>query len=73
MPSDEAAQVHVRVPSKVKRAIKIFCAREGLTEQGWALQVLTDALGASAPDLVTWRKGARGDERSPAGKSGQRS
>jgi hypothetical protein len=73
MASDEAAQVHVRVSAQLKRAIKIFCAREGLTEQGWALQVLDEALASQAPDLASSWRNRRHGERTLQGKVGQRS
>lgn len=46
------AQIHVRVSSEFKRAVKIYCAREGITEQRWTQAALETALGACAPDLV---------------------
>jgi hypothetical protein len=62
------AQIHIRVSSQFKRAVKVFCAREGLTEQQWAHNVLEAALLRQAPDLdvgdplavrATARKGAK--------------
>lgn len=52
MSAHEEAQVHIRVSREFKRAMKIFCAREGVTEQGWGLQVLERALVEYAPDLA---------------------
>lgn len=57
MPSHSAAQIHIRVSREFKRAMKIFCAREGVTEQSWGLQVLEKALVEYAPDLATSRAG----------------
>jgi hypothetical protein len=31
--SGKTAQIHVRVPPEFKKALKIFCVREGTTEQ----------------------------------------
>ena len=45
------AQIHIRVSSQFKRAVKVFCAREGLTEQQWAHNVLEAALLRQAADL----------------------
>jgi hypothetical protein len=45
------AQIHIRVSLQFKRAIKVFCAREGLTEQQWVHSVLETALVSQAPDL----------------------
>jgi hypothetical protein len=33
--SNKTSQIHVRVPPEFKRALKIFCVREGTTEQAW--------------------------------------
>lgn len=46
-----SAQVHIRVSPEFKRALKVFCAREGLTEQQWTSAVLHRALSSDAPDL----------------------
>jgi hypothetical protein len=54
MSAHSEAQVHIRVSREFKRALKIFCAREGITEQGWGLEVLQRALIARAPDLSTF-------------------
>ncbi len=47
-----AAQIHVRVSPEFKRALKIYCAREGITEQRWTQMTLQRALGECAPDLL---------------------
>ncbi len=51
MTQSTGAQIHIRVSTKFKRAVKVFCAREGLTEQQWAHNVLEAALVQQAPDL----------------------
>lgn len=58
MATHDEAQVHVRVSREFKRAVKIYCAREGITEQSWALQVLETALSEYAPDLGVPRDSA---------------
>jgi hypothetical protein len=47
-----AAQIHVRVSPEFKRALKIYCAREGITEQRWTQRALETALRKCAPDLL---------------------
>jgi len=49
------AQIHIRVSPEFKRALKIYCAREGITEQRWAQTTLETALSDSAPDLLRQR------------------
>lgn len=51
MTHSTGAQIHIRVSAKFKRAVKVFCAREGITEQQWAQNVLEAALLQQAPDL----------------------
>ncbi len=46
------AQIHVRVSAEFKRALKIYCAREGITEQRWTHEALDAALRQCAPDLA---------------------
>jgi hypothetical protein len=45
-------QIHIRVTPEFKRALKIYCAREGITGQRWAQVTLETALGECAPDLL---------------------
>lgn len=47
-----SAQIHVRVPVSFKRAVKVFCAREGMTEQQWVFDLLRRELARRAPDLL---------------------
>lgn len=44
-------QVHVRVPTNLKRAVKMFCVREGTTEQAWVHELIEERLKREAPDL----------------------
>jgi hypothetical protein len=44
-------QVHVRLPADLKRAVKMFCVREGTTEQAWVRGLIEDRLTRKAPDL----------------------
>ena len=44
-------QVHIRVPADLKKALKMFCVREGTTEQAWLLQVINSELAQRASDL----------------------
>ncbi len=52
--SDKTSQIHVRVPAEFKKALKIFCVREGTTEQAWLSELIETALKNKAPDL--WSK-----------------
>jgi len=54
-------QVHVRVSAAMKKAVKMFCVREGTTEQAWVYRLIDQHLTRKAPDL--W-PGA--DKRPPA-------
>jgi predicted DNA-binding protein len=45
------SQIHVRVPPEFKRALKIFCVREGTTEQAWISELIETELKNKAPDL----------------------
>jgi hypothetical protein len=45
------SQVHVRVTADLKKALKIFCVREGTTEQSWVVELLELELAKRAPDL----------------------
>lgn len=52
--SSKTSQIHVRVPPEFKRALKIFCVREGTTEQAWLSELIETELKSKAPDL--WPK-----------------
>jgi hypothetical protein len=54
-------QVHVRVSAAMKKAVKMFCVREGTTEQAWVYRLMEQHLVRKAPDL--W---PGGDNRPPA-------
>ena len=58
--SNKTSQIHVRVPPEFKRALKMFCVREGTTEQAWISELIETELKSKAPDL--W------SERLPANK-----
>jgi predicted DNA-binding protein len=49
--SNKISQIHVRVPPEFKRALKIFCVREGTTEQTWISELIENELKSKAPDL----------------------
>jgi hypothetical protein len=49
--TSEIRQVHVRVPAAMKKAVKIFCVREGTTEQAWVQALIEERLRRKAPDL----------------------
>jgi len=49
--SNKTSQIHVRVPSEFKRALKMFCVREGTTEQSWISELIETELKTKAPDL----------------------
>jgi predicted DNA-binding protein len=49
--SSKTSQIHVRVPPEFKRALKIFCVREGTTEQAWISELIETELKSKAPDL----------------------
>lgn len=46
-------QVHVRVSTDLKRAVKMFCARTSTTEQSWIHALIEEELHRKAPDLWT--------------------
>lgn len=48
---DKTHQVHVRVSSDFKKALKMFCVRNGTTEQAWILRLIQAELTRKAPDL----------------------
>jgi len=52
--SNKTSQIHVRVPPEFKKALKIFCVREGTTEQAWLSELIETELKNKAPDL--WSK-----------------
>jgi len=45
------SQIHVRVTPEFKKALKIFCVREGTTEQAWLSELIETELKSKAPDL----------------------
>ena len=51
---NKTSQIHVRVPPEFKRALKMFCVREGTTEQAWLSELIEAELKNKAPDL--WSK-----------------
>jgi hypothetical protein len=55
------SQVHVRVTADLKKALKMFCVREGTTEQSWVVELLEAELANRAPDL--WSKSPRERKR----------
>ena len=62
--SNKTSQIHVRVPPEFKKALKIFCVREGTTEQAWLSELIETELKRKAPDLwseklPSTRKGGR--------------
>lgn len=48
-------QIHVRVSPEFKRAVKMFCVREGTTEQSWVVELIETELKKRAPDLWKMR------------------
>jgi hypothetical protein len=59
--SNKISQIHVRVPPEFKRALKIFCVREGTTEQAWISKLIETQLKNKAPDL--WSEKLHTDKR----------
>lgn len=57
-----APQVHIRVEPALKRALRIYCAREGTTEQQWVTRALEEGLTRDAPDLWPERDRTEGTE-----------
>ena len=49
--SNKTSQIHVRVPPEFKRALKMFCVREGTTEQAWLSELIETELKNKAPEL----------------------
>ena len=60
--SNKISQIHVRVPPEFKRALKIFCVREGTTEQSWISKLIETELKNKAPDL--WPEKLPADKKS---------
>ena len=60
--SDKTSQIHVRVPPEFKKALKIFCVREGTTEQAWLSELIETELKNKAPDL--WSQEVSKDRKS---------
>ena len=51
----------------MKKAVKMFCVREGTTEQAWVYRLIDQHLARKAPDLwPTDAKGARVSRKSKA-------
>jgi len=44
-------QIHIRVTPELKKALKVFCAREGVTEQSWLRGVIEAEMSKQAADL----------------------
>ena len=49
--SAKGSQIHVRVAADLKKAVKMFCVREGTTEQTWVVGLVEAELAKRAPDL----------------------
>ena len=62
--SGKTSQIHVRVPPEFKKALKIFCVREGTFEQAWLSELIETELRNKAPDL--WS-----EKLSPTRRSGR--
>lgn len=45
------AQIHIRVTTDLKRAVKVHCAQTGVTEQAWVQNLIEAALSKQAPEL----------------------
>ena len=60
--SSNTSQIHVRVPPEFKKALKIFCVREGTTEQAWLSELIETELKNKAPDL--WSQEVSKDRKS---------
>jgi hypothetical protein len=50
-PTPTTAQIHIRVPSDFKKAVKIYCIRLGTTEQAWIFRIVEAELARQASDL----------------------
>jgi hypothetical protein len=54
-------QLHIRVSPDLKKAVKMFCVRDGTTAQAWINMLIENELRHKAPDL--WTPGNKeGDE-----------
>lgn len=62
--SNATAQIHVRVTPEFKRAVKMFCVRQGTTEQAWISRMIEDELSRQAPEL--WDPVKAGGKRAKA-------
>jgi hypothetical protein len=51
-------QIHVRVSPELKKAVKMFCVRDGTTEQSWIHALIENELHRKAPDL--WMRTTEG-------------
>ncbi len=60
--SSKTSQIHVRVPPEFKRALKMYCVREGTTEQAWISDLIETELKNKAPDL--WSQEVSKDRKS---------
>ena len=49
----ETKQIHVRIASDLKKAVKMFCVRNNTTEQSWVRRLIEHELHRKAPDLWT--------------------
>ncbi len=54
--ASKKSQIHVRVPPKFKRALKIFCVREGTTEQAWISELIETELKQAHEVLACTKK-----------------
>jgi predicted DNA binding CopG/RHH family protein len=54
--ANRTSQIHVRVSPGFKKAVKIFCVRQGLTEQAWISELIEAELKNQAPDLLSEAK-----------------
>ena len=59
---NKTSQIHVRVPPEFKRALKMYCVREGTTEQAWLSELIETELKNKAPDL--WSEEVSKDRKS---------
>jgi hypothetical protein len=56
---NKTSQIHVRVPPEFKRALKMFCVREGTTEQAWISELIETELKNKAPELWSQKPPAK--------------
>jgi hypothetical protein len=61
----DARQIHVRVSSDLKKAVKMYCVRTNTTEQAWMQSIIASELHRKAPDL--WTPATKGTA-APKGK-----